>query len=122
MGNTGKMRQGDVMMETLSAESRKKYTADYIRKNGSRVKQDCVAFGEHSGHHHMATGEAEVYELDGRMFTLTGKAGAKLEHINTNTGGKADHDAITLEPNEVYEVIHQNVFNPLEKAMQRVRD
>lgn len=86
------------------------------------VKDKVLAWGEHSGHAHVVTGDAEVFEIDGKMVVVVGTDGAKLEHMMFKTKAKADHDALVLEPNTTYEVLLQNEYNPLSEHLERVID
>lgn len=83
---------------------------------------NAVAYGEHSGHAHVATQGAELFEFEGRMFVVAGSDGGKLEHIHLPTGNKADHAPLELAPNQAYEVVLQNQYNPFEKMMVQVLD
>lgn len=83
---------------------------------------NALAYGEHSGHAHVING-AEIFESDGNKYVVVGEdANAALSHIHLPTGRKADHDAIVLSPNTVYQVRIQNEYNPYEKAMKQVID
>lgn len=90
--------------------------------NKANKPDNAVAYGEHSGHAHVATQGAELFELDGKMFVVAGNDGGKLEHIHLPTGNKADHAALILAPNQTYEVVLQNQYNPFEKIMVQVLD
>ena len=105
--------QGDVCLEPT------KLPIDATKS----LKQDkAVAYGEHSGHAHVATDGADLFEIEDRMFVVAGSDGGKLEHIHLPTGNKADHEALTLAPNQCYEVVLQNQYNPFEKMMVQVLD
>lgn len=86
------------------------------------VEDKVLAWGEISGHAHTITGDAEVVEIEGKMYVAVGSDGAKLEHMKFETKAKADHQPITLEPNQCYEVLLQNEYNPYEGVLQRVVD
>lgn len=88
----------------------------------SKSTDNALAYGEHSGHAHIVTG-ADILEFDSNKYVVVGEdANAALSHIHLPTGRKADHDAIVLAPNTVYEVRIQNEYNPYEKAMKQVID
>ena len=105
--------QGDVALRKINPKD---------TKDAQTVQDKVLAWGEHSGHAHTVTGDAEVFEIDGKMIVVTGNDGAKLEHIMFKTKAKADHAPLTLEPNTTYEVILQNEYNPLAGALERVVD
>lgn len=99
--------------------------APAVLPNGATIstkKDKAVAYGEHSGHAHVATKGANIFEIEGRMFVVTGEDGGMLEHIHLPTGKKADHSPLQIPPNACYEVVLQNEYNPFDKAMQQVLD
>ena len=104
--------QGDVALKPSS----KKITST------NTVENKVLAWGEASGHAHVITGDAEVFELDGKMFVVVGKDGASLDHMKFVNKTKADHDPIQLEANQTYEVLLQNEYNPFNQAFERVID
>lgn len=106
------LRQGDVLLRKV--ESHK--IENWIKK-----EDKCVAYGEHSGHAHVATGDCDVFEIEGNMYVVVGNDGGKLEHLHLPTKSKADHDLLTLSEG-VYEVILQNQYNPYSRLMERVID
>jgi hypothetical protein len=108
------IRQGDVLLRAV-------VTPDSLA--GLTQKADAVvAYGEHSGHAHVATGDAQVFELDGKLYVSVGHDGGELQHLHLPTGRKADHHSLVLEPSTVYEVILQNQYNPYSRFMERVAD
>lgn len=107
------LRQGDVMLRKVGA----------VNTGRIQSKKDAaVAYGEHSGHAHIATQGADVFEIEGKMYVVTGRDGGLLEHLHLPTGRKADHNALVLEPDATYEVIMQNQYNPYSKLMEQVID
>ena len=92
-----------------------------------------IALGEVSGHVHILTGNAALYEIDGRLFAIVGESGARLQHThqsyvtnrnNLETTKKlpvADHKSILL-PTGKYEFWIQKAYNPFEKALEDVLD
>ena len=120
-----KLRQGDVFMTSIKLPE----TAIKKEEKESRI----VARGEWSDHSHVITGDAEIYEDNGRMFVSVGKNGAKLQHtleskLNFDTLSNnedlevADHEIIELLPETVFEVVIQNEYNPYSKLFEQVRD
>lgn len=105
--------QGDVALRQINFE---------VPANAEKVENAVLAWGEVSGHAHVVTGDAEVFRIGNKVFVCVGSDGAKLEHMKFATRTKADHAPITLEPNQVYEVILQNEYNPFAKALERVID
>ena len=104
--------QGDVALKPVAMPTGE-------RKESKTGK--ILAFGEVSGHHHIITGTADVFEVEGKTYVLANGDGASLEHL-TPTKQKADHNPIMLERNTCYEVILQNNYNPYSKLMERVSD
>lgn len=96
-------------------------------KNLSAIerKKRILAYGEHSGHCHVITGD--VY-FDGKDRIVVGEDGnAVLRHLletdwmqgkETWTG---EHKDITLVPG-TYEFVQQQVFDPLTKRIEDARD
>lgn len=103
--------QGDVALK--SAE---------LPKGATKIKNRPLALGEVSGHAHVIKGDAEIFEIDGKMFVVAGSDGATLRHIKLETKKKADHNDIVLTSNTAYEVILQNEYNPEIEAFERVLD
>lgn len=91
-------------------------------KSEETVKDKVLAWGEISGHAHVITGDAEVFNLNGKMFVVVGGDGAKLEHMKFSSKQEADHGPIVLQPNQTYEVLLQNEYNPFDKVFERVID
>ena len=81
-----------------------------IPKGAKKVKSRILALGEATGHHHVLTEEAQVYELAEELFFKAG-VGAKLLH--------QEHDAITIAPG-TYRVIRQVEYDGEEE--RRVMD
>lgn len=106
-------RQGDVMLKKVNVT---------IPTDAKRKEDRAVAYGEHSGHAHVAVGQdTHVFEFEGKMYVSIGTDGGELQHLHLPTGRKADHNELVLDPG-VYEVILQNQFNPYSKLMERVVD
>lgn len=102
-------RQGDVLLRQITA----------IPTAAVKAKSQVVAVGE--GHHeHKAIGDLEVLEHNEKLYLAVNTEG-KLVHVHTGTETPAEHLPIELEQG-FYEVIHQQQYNPYEKAIERVRD
>lgn len=102
-------RQGDVLLRKIIA----------LPIGAVKAKTRVVAEGE--GHHnHLAIGDLEVLELNEKFYLAVNTEG-KLVHVHTGTETLAEHLPIELEQG-FYEVIHQQQYNPYEKAIERVRD
>jgi len=110
----GLLRQGDVMLKRVDVA---------IPAETPKKEDKAVAYGEHSGHAHVATGEdTHVFTFEGKMYVSVGTdGGGMLEHIHLPTQKQADHNPLRLGKG-VYEVILQNQFNPFSKMMEQVRD
>lgn len=91
-----------------------------------------IAYGEHSGHQHVLTGDVQMFEVEGRIVAQVGQGKARLQHIHESQlhegclelvreMQKADHDSHLLEPG-VYEFHIQNAYNPYSKLMEKVID
>jgi hypothetical protein len=94
----------------------------------TKIEHRPLAWGEVSGHAHVVQSKRaradnfDLYELNGRLFVAVGSDGAQLRHVRLKTNEQADHNALDLAPDTVYEVILQNEFNPLADAFERVLD
>jgi hypothetical protein len=114
-------RQGDVFM-----------VSSPMPKGAIKSDNRIVAKGEFSDHSHVITGDAEIYEDNGRMYVSVGKKGAKLQHtlesklpkslISNDNLEIADHEIIELPANTNFEVVIQNEYNPYSKLFEQVRD
>ena len=117
--------QGDVQGRQISE----------LPKNLKKVKNQPVAYGEHSGHQHCLTGDVELFMAeDGTFFAAVGSDGATMQHIHESsmfnnesawTSTKelpmADHKPLHL-PSGIYEIYIQNSYNPYSRLMERVLD
>lgn len=114
--------QGDVQFKQVAS----------IPSGAKKVSNRPIAYGEHSGHQHVLTGDVEMFEIDGRLVAVIGSDGARLQHIHeskmTTTAWKqtveiekADHNSHLL-PEGVYEFYIQNAYNPYSKLMEKVID
>lgn len=116
-----KGHQGDVQFKSCKLPSKAK-----------KINNRPIAYGEHSGHQHVLTGDVEMFEHEGNLFASIGSDGARLQHIHESRmtesawGSvveieKADHNSILL-PKGVYEFWIQNAYNPYSKLMEKVID
>jgi hypothetical protein len=114
--------QGDVQFKQVKK----------LPTGAKKVDNKPIAYGEHSGHQHVLTGDVEMFEVDGRLIAAVGSDGARLQHIHesrmtekawqsTTEIEKADHDSHLL-PEGVYEFHIQNSYNPYSKLMEQVID
>ncbi len=114
--------QGDVQFKQIET----------LPKEAKKVSNKPIAYGEHSGHQHILTGDVEMFEVDGKMIAVVGSDGARLQHIHeskmtttawtsTKEIEKADHNSHLLEKG-IYEFYIQNAFNPYSKLMEKVID
>ncbi|MES2112316.1 MAG: hypothetical protein V4577_26400 [Bacteroidota bacterium] len=103
-----------------------------LPKGAVRISNKPIALGEHSGHMHVLTGDVEMFEFEGRIITVIGKDGARLQHVHeSNFTDKcwtspdelkiADHNSHLL-PTGVCEFWIQNAYNPYSKIMEQVID
>lgn len=117
-----KGHQGDVQFKQVAS----------LPKEAKKITNKPIALGEHSGHMHILTGDVEMFELDGKIFTAVGNDGARLQHIHesnltadawtsTRELQKADHGSHFLGKG-VYEFFIQNAYNPYAKVMEKVMD
>jgi hypothetical protein len=104
------------------------FSIDKIPTNAVKIKNKPIAYGEHSGHQHILTGDVEMFEVDGRIIVAVGGDGARLQHIHesnmrdnlwTSTAEiqVADHKSHLL-PAGNYEFFIQNSYNPYTKALE----
>jgi hypothetical protein len=114
--------QGDVIFRSINS----------LPKEAKKIKHTPIALGEHSGHMHIVTGDVELFEFEGRIISVVGKDGARLQHIHesnltekawvsSNEISKADHNSHLL-PEGIFEFYIQNSYNPYSKLMERVID
>lgn len=118
-----KGHQGDVQFRQITE----------IPSTAKVVKNQPVAYGEHSGHQHCLTGDVTLFMAeDGTFFAAVGGDGATLQHVHENYFKesdwvstkelrKADHEPLHL-PTGNYEIWIQNSWNPYEKLMTAVLD
>lgn len=112
--------QGDVQFRTST-----------LPKGAVKINNKPIAFGEHSGHQHVITGDVDLFEFEGFIYACVGSDGASLQHIHeSHFGGdyktkeliqKADHNHIKLEKG-VYKFAIQNTYNPYSKLFEQVKD
>lgn len=109
--------QGDVALRTTN-----------LPEGATKTSKRPLALGESSGHAHVIKATEQnpdnwdLFEFEGRLFVVTRHDGAQLRHVRLKTGEQADHLPIALEPNQCYEVILQNEYNPESAAFERVID
>lgn len=119
---TLKGHQGDVQFSQLKS----------IPAEAKKIDNRPIAYGEHSGHQHVLTGDVEMYEIEGKLIAVVGSDGARLQHIHesrmtpnawksTKELEKADHHSHLL-PEGIYEFYIQNSYNPYSKLMEKVTD
>lgn len=117
-----KGHQGDVQFSTI----------DKIPATAVKVSNRPIAYGEHSGHQHVLTGDVEMFEFEGRLIAAVGGDGARLQHCHesnftdrcwttTEEITVADHASHLLPPGN-YEFYIQNSFNPYKQIMEKVID
>lgn len=114
--------QGDVQFKAI----------EKLPSNAVKIDHKPLAFGEHSGHMHVLTGDVQLFEVDGKIIAAVGGDGARLQHVHesnftarawskTTEIQKADHNSHLL-PEGIYEFYIQNAFNPYSKIMEKVID
>ena len=117
-----RFHQGDVQGRSLST----------LPRGAVKISNKPIAYGEHSGHQHVLTGDVELFEFEGKTFAVVGSDGARLQHVHessitkkdynsTKELQKADHHSLLL-PEGVYEFFIQNAYNPYKKLMEKVID
>lgn len=117
-----KGHQGDVQFSSIQS----------IPKGAVKVTNRPLAYGEHSGHQHVLTGDVQLFEFEGRIIAAVGVDGARLQHCHesnftdqcwktTEEIQVADHKSHLL-PEGVYEFFIQNAYNPYSKLMEQARD
>lgn len=117
-----KGHQGDVQFTQI----------DKLPAGAKKVANKPLAYGEKSGHLHVATGSIELFEHDGFVFASVGSDGAYLQHVHESVFQnrfsinepmtKADHHPHKLEPNTVYKFGIHKKYNPFKKVFERVLD
>ena len=118
-----RFHQGDVIGRSIAS----------IPAEAKKVSNKPIAYGEHSGHQHVLTGDVEMFEMpDGRLIAAVGSDGARLQHIHeskmttkawneTKEIEIADHKSHLL-PEGIFEFYIQNAYNPYSKIMEKVID
>lgn len=117
-----KGHQGDVQFKQITK----------LPAGAKKVSNRPIAYGEHSGHQHVLTGDVEMFEIEGKLVAVVRSDGARLQHIHeskmtttawtsTREIEKADHNPHLL-PQGVYEFYIQNAYNPYTKLMEKVMD
>lgn len=117
-----KGHQGDVQFRAIAS----------IPKGAKKIADRPIAYGEHSGHQHVLTGDVELFEFEGRIIAAVGIDGARLQHCHesnftdrcwktTEEIPVADHLSHLL-PEGVYEFHVQNSYNPYSRLMEKVID
>lgn len=117
-----KGHQGDVQFFSINS----------IPANAVKVQNKPLAYGEHSGHQHVLTGDVQLFEVDGRIIASVGSDGARLQHVHESNFSEkcwgstdeiqiADHGSHLLSQG-VYEFYIQNSYNPYSKLMEKVID
>lgn len=117
-----KGHQGDVQFMQVAA----------VPEGAKKVENRPIAYGEHSGHQHVLTGDVEMFEIEGRLVAVVGGDGARLQHIHESNMKSdlwktteeiqiADHKSHLL-PEGIYEFYIQNSYNPYSKLMEQVID
>jgi len=117
-----KGHQGDVQFSSITS----------IPAGAVKVNNRPIAYGEHSGHQHVLTGDVELFEFEGRLIAAVGADGARLQHCHesnftdkcwttTEEIAVADHASHMLPPGN-YEFFIQNAYNPYSKLMEKVID
>jgi hypothetical protein len=120
--NKLKGHQGDVQFASIAS----------IPSGAIKIANRPLAYGEHSGHQHVLTGDVELFQYEGRIIAAVGTDGARLQHVHeSNFSDKlwstteeiaiADHGSHLL-PAGNYEFWIQNSFNPYSKLMEKVVD
>lgn len=117
-----KGHQGDVQFKQVAS----------LPKNAKKVNNRPIAYGEHSGHQHVLTGDVDMYEIEGKLVAVVGSDGARLQHVHerdiqvkdwtkTRQLKQADHGSHLLDAG-IYEFWIQNAYNPYSKLMEQVID
>lgn len=117
-----KGHQGDVQFKQIAA----------LPAGAVKIDNKPIAYGEHSGHQHVLTGNVDLYEINGKIIAVVNSDGARLQHIHESKMTakawtskeeleKADHNSHLLIEG-VYEFHIQNAYNPYSKLMEKVID
>ena len=114
--------QGDVQFKQV----------EKLPTGAKKVSNRPIAYGEHSVHQHVLTGDVEMFESEGKLVSVVGSDGARSQHnsesnmitvswIKTTELQKADHCYYLLKQG-IYEFYIQNAYNPYSKIMEQVID
>lgn len=102
-----------------------------IPKSAKKINNKPVAYGEHSGHQHIVTGDCEMFEDGETLFVSVGTEGALLQHIHESVFKGdfatkevlpiADHKVVKLTEGKYKFGIHKK-YNPFAKVWEKVID
>lgn len=97
-----------------------------------KIEKRILAYGEHSGHCHVVTGDYDLFEEGGNTYVKTGNDGAFLQHVyEQNFGGnyaynkelqKADHNPVKLKPNSTFIIGIHKQYDPFGRVWEAVQD
>jgi len=108
-------------------------TIPQLPPNAKRIEPTPLAYGEHSGHIHVVTGDVEMYEVEGSRFAVIGENGAWLQHVhedrfkllNYKDLKPMQHEdplPIQLKPNQVIQFGRHKKYDPFGKTFLKVID
>lgn len=119
-----KGHQGDVQFRTITQ----------LPTNAKKIENTPLAYGEHSGHIHVLTGDVELFETEqGNRYAVIGGKGALIQHVHENRFKllnyadlkpmqHEDHMPIELQPNQVVEFGIHKKYDPFKKVWEKVID
>ena len=95
--------------------------------NAKKVENNIIARGEVSGHSHIATGDVDVYEVDGEII-LDVKGEAAIKHLLEEAFTKTSKEVWTGEHADIplkkgtYKYVPQVEFDPYDEVIRSVKD
>lgn len=103
-----------------------------LPSTAKKIEHTPLAYGEKSGHIHVATGDVTMFQDGNDYYLAVGSDGAMLQHVHQsnfnndystkNVISKADHNVTPLKPNTTYKVGIHKRYNPFQKVWDKARD
>jgi len=115
------VEQGDVFLVFSDPNTNVPYHKTFDFEKAEKVSHGTVAYGEHSGHHHVLMGKGiDLYTYKGEQFVVDRGQGGILAHVDENTGSlEADHKAINFPVDGKVRVYKRHVQREFDGATQK---
>jgi hypothetical protein len=103
-----------------------------LPKDAKKINHTPLAYGEKSGHIHIATGDVQLFEYNNVVYVTVSNEGAMIQHVHQSLFNgdystlkniiKAEHNATVLLPNKTYKIGIQKRYNPFHTTWGKVID